>query len=277
MHNLTLLRGRRERFAARISVDAKSRAIDLLLLVFQALDFLYFPGRSVFGRGGFRFQHPEMARSVHYLARRGLVERRRDAEGWVYALTSAGRQRLNRGIDPVACWERRWDGRWRQVIFDLPARKKALRARLLRWLRANRFGYLQDSVWITPDPLDLSQSAFRDLGVMADMAVFMESRVVAVSSNGAVVAASWNLEEMGKAYGRHTRFLTRARGVIGALASPVELGTLLREEDRLWHAALDADPLLPKALWPESYPGASALEARGKFFRSLRKQASVCG
>ena len=205
-------------------MDAKSRAIDLLLLVFQALDFLYFPGRTVFGRGGYRFSSLEMARSVHYLTRRGLVEKRRDAEGWVYALTASGRQRLNRGIDPVARWNRRWDGRWRQVIFDLPARKKALRARLLRWLRANRFGYLQDSVWITPDPLDLSHSAFRDLGMMADMAVFMDSRV-------------------------------------------------LSEEDRLWWAALDTDPLLPKPLYLEAYPGISALNARKKFFRSLRKRA----
>ncbi|MFZ4694075.1 MAG: hypothetical protein ACOYMV_03025 [Verrucomicrobiia bacterium] len=254
-------------------MDAKSRAIDLLLLVFQALDFLYFPGRTVFGRGGYRFSSLEMARSVHYLTRRGLVEKRRDAEGWVYALTASGRQRLNRGIDPVARWNRRWDGRWRQVIFDLPARKKALRARLLRWLRANRFGYLQDSVWITPDPLDLSHSAFRDLGMMADMAVFMDSRVTAVSSNASVVAAAWNFKEIEKAYARHAKFLDKASIEVGIPKSPEALAQVLSEEDRLWWAALDTDPLLPKTLCLDAYPGVSALNARKKFFRSLRKRA----
>lgn len=254
-------------------MSAQDRAIDLILLACQALDFLYFPGRYLSGSRFNHFRRREYGRSLDYLRTKGFVETRRDATGWICALTAAGRARLSRGVDPAERWARRWDGRWRQVIFDIPVRQKGLRVKLLRWLRANRFGYLQDSVWVTPDPLDLSHSAFRNLHVMADMAVFMESRVVAASSNRAVVASSWDLGRMTKAYARHARFLSAARA--GPPSTPSELGKTLCEEDRLWHAALGADPLLPKVLWPEPYPGVGALAARRRFFEFLQEQASA--
>ena len=42
------------------------------------------------------------------------------------------------------------------VVFDLPEAKNKLRVRLRRFLQEQHFGYLQNSVWITPDPLEVS-------------------------------------------------------------------------------------------------------------------------
>ncbi len=45
---------------------------------------------------------------------------------------------------------RRWDGRWRVVIFDIPERRRATRNRLRGFVQEYGFVRLQDSVWAYP-------------------------------------------------------------------------------------------------------------------------------
>ena len=45
---------------------------------------------------------------------------------------------------------KRWDGRWRVLIFDIPQRRKGLRDQMRRMLRGLGFVRLQDSVWAYP-------------------------------------------------------------------------------------------------------------------------------
>jgi DNA-binding transcriptional regulator PaaX len=45
---------------------------------------------------------------------------------------------------------KRWDGRWRVLIFDIPERRRVLRDKVRRTLAAVGFIRLQDSVWIYP-------------------------------------------------------------------------------------------------------------------------------
>jgi DNA-binding transcriptional regulator PaaX len=45
---------------------------------------------------------------------------------------------------------KRWDGRWRVLIFDIPEHRKGLRDKVRRTLMTVGFVRLQDSVWIYP-------------------------------------------------------------------------------------------------------------------------------
>ncbi len=45
---------------------------------------------------------------------------------------------------------RRWDEKWRVLIFDIPEKRKNLRVRLRSTLQALGFSRLQDSVWVYP-------------------------------------------------------------------------------------------------------------------------------
>ncbi len=49
---------------------------------------------------------------------------------------------------------RRWDKKWRMLIFDIPEYRKPLRDRVRRTLMAIGFVRLQDSVWVYPYPCD---------------------------------------------------------------------------------------------------------------------------
>src|SRR6266581_1746092 len=90
--------------------------------------------------------------SLRSLARSGYVTVEGQGGARTVKFTERGRLAALGGVDPVARWGRSWDRKWRLLIFDLPASQMELRQRLWRWLRSQRFGYLQQSVWISPDP-----------------------------------------------------------------------------------------------------------------------------
>ncbi|MBI2025406.1 hypothetical protein HYT04_01300 [Candidatus Kaiserbacteria bacterium] len=46
--------------------------------------------------------------------------------------------------------KKKWDGRWRMVVFDVPERRRRVRIRLCAVMREIGFVRLQDSVWVYP-------------------------------------------------------------------------------------------------------------------------------
>lgn len=49
---------------------------------------------------------------------------------------------------------RRWDGRWRVIVFDIPEARRADRQRVRQMLLGLGFARLQDSVWAHPYPCE---------------------------------------------------------------------------------------------------------------------------
>lgn len=64
---------------------------------------------------------------------------------------------------------KRWDGRWRVVLFDIPERRRGIRNRLRLFMQEYGFVRLQDSVWIYPyDCEDLIALAKANLHIGID-------------------------------------------------------------------------------------------------------------
>ncbi len=72
----------------------------------------------------------------------------------IVRLTAQGSLACRANLDPERLWSRPWDGTWRIVAFDIPETDSKIRAQLRRKLHELRFGWLQNSVWISPDPTD---------------------------------------------------------------------------------------------------------------------------
>ena len=73
-------------------------------------------------------------------------------EGRGLAITPRGEARL-RFLEPkvsLPSKPRRWDGKWRVLIFDIPERRNSLRKKIRITLIAIGFVRLQDSVWVYP-------------------------------------------------------------------------------------------------------------------------------
>lgn len=121
----------------------------------------FFPG---FKKGA-RFNYK--AKSVlGRLADKGCIQFI-EKNGKRYArITEKGEQMLRFETEKTAmAKKRRWDRRWRIVIFDIPERRKSVRSKLRRYMQEYGFVRLQDSVWVYPhdceDLIALVKANFR--------------------------------------------------------------------------------------------------------------------
>lgn len=211
--------------------------------------------------------HNRLGRRLAELERQKLVERRPgSAGGRIVRLTREGVWRALGGRDPATQWGRSWDGRWRMVLFDLPAEQSKLRQQLRRVLHVNHFGYLQDSVWITPDSVLAVRANLRDTKVDPAAVLVMEGRPAAGESDAEIVQAAWNFPEINRRYEQYLRL------VRGAPPGASGFRAWALRENELWKKAVQFDPLLPTALLPKVYAGLDAFETRKRILGILKTQ-----
>jgi len=196
-------------------------------------------------------------RQLWNLERRNLLERNNEAGGRVeYRLSERGRVTALGGRDPAAAWDRPWDGHWRLVLFDLPESRSATRTKLRRFLKDRGFGYLQDSVWITPDPLGPLMKPWSGVGRDVESLITLEAQPCLGESTADIVAGAWNFEPINTLYAKCLTALEqfpRQRPLTRKLAAP--LRRWARSEREAWLQAVSNDPLLPRALLPKDYLG----------------------
>lgn len=121
----------------------------------------YFPGY----KKGAKFNY-QAKTALGRLAAKGLVVFV-EKDGKRYArITEKGERMLQMETEKTAiAKKRRWDRRWRVVIFDIPERRKSVRVSLRRFMGEYGFVRLQDSVWVYPydceDLIALVKANFR--------------------------------------------------------------------------------------------------------------------
>ena len=110
------------------------------------------------------------------LARKGLLK----FEGNHYSVTTTGEKILEhwRHTDFKLIKPKKWDQKWRIVIFDIPERKKRIRNEIREIFRAAGFERLQDSVWVYPyDCEDIIGLLKTDYGVGKEMLYIIADRI----------------------------------------------------------------------------------------------------
>ena len=173
---------------------------------------------------------------LRLLERARLVERHRTGNASSYRVTEAGRRAVGGGCDPKERWDRSWDGHWRLALFDVPTPSHSSRVRLWRWMRQRRFGYLQNSVWITPDPVDLTQVPLKQKEAGADVFLCLEARPSAGFSDSGIVQAAWDFQAINGAYQAHLDILDEAGGLLGSDVSTAQARRWLTRERMAWLA-----------------------------------------
>jgi len=203
-------------------------------------------------------------RQLAVLEQQQLLEARQDSSGSrLHRLTEAGRLIALGSRDPVARWKRRWDGKWRMVLFDVPQSRASDRVRLRRSLADRGFGYLQDSVWITPDVLTGDREVLATGPVDVESLLLLEARPCAGESNADIVAGAWDFDAINRRYERHAQVLERLpRQAITGEPAARQLHRWFRDERLAWTEAMQLDPLLPEGLHPADYPGVKAWTRR---------------
>ncbi|MEK7461811.1 MAG: hypothetical protein AAB586_01940 [Patescibacteria group bacterium] len=93
-------------------------------------------------------QKEYISSSASKLTKRGLLS----YDGRQYCLTPDGEKILRRWqfADFRLQKPKKWDKKWRVIIFDIPEKKKHIRNQITMFFRQAEFLRLQDSVWIYP-------------------------------------------------------------------------------------------------------------------------------
>ena len=169
------------------------------------------------------------------------------------------------GRDPEACWNRRWDGRWRLVLFDVPRTCNSKRDKFRRYLQSRGFGYLQNSVWITPDSVSEERGLLSGLSADVESLIWFEARPCAGETDAEIVVGAWDFAGINRCYTVCQQVLDRCPyHCLKTKAAAVEFHHWFSKEREAWLNAVSLDPLLPKRLLPDSYLGCKAWRKRLK-------------
>jgi phenylacetic acid degradation operon negative regulatory protein len=211
---------------------------------------------------------------LHRLERRRWIERKAGApKDRMYRLTEQGRLYVLGGRDPEQRWKRFWDGQWRMVLFDVPLGKDAQRRRLWSYLRDKGFGYLQNSVWITPDPLEEEREILGREGINVESLILLDARPCAGETDEQIVAGAWDFERINNRYADHLKVLKhRPTGSLRSEAAAIALQRWAANEHEAWLNAVTKDPLLPENILPSDYLGKRAWQRRKEVLQQAGHQ-----
>lgn len=101
---------------------------------------------AYFGGGDYTLKKSELALAFKRLRERGLVDFVSD-EKLAYRLTDQGRQKAV--MQSLAVDDKKWDGKWRVVIWDIPEKRRSARDLLRYQLKSWGFTPWQQSIWVT--------------------------------------------------------------------------------------------------------------------------------
>lgn len=120
-------------------------------------------------------QRYEVDRALRGLIRRGFVEEVVRRRRVYYQITDRGREYLMKREFTQTEFEKpkKWDGRWRLIVFDVSERRRHLRDMLRRHFQHLGLQPIQKSVWLFPYPCDdLVRLIKVDLGLGRDVQYF---------------------------------------------------------------------------------------------------------
>ncbi len=101
-------------------------------------------------------QKQTIRRTIGRLIRQGYIQK----EGDRYRITDSGRKRLDQALRTAQLTlvqkvrSKKWDKKWRIVIFDVKEKRRSVRDELRSLLITTGFVKLQDSVWVYPHRCD---------------------------------------------------------------------------------------------------------------------------
>ncbi|WBB61867.1 PaaX family transcriptional regulator [Streptomyces sp. WMMC500] len=215
--------------------------------------------------------------TISRLARRGVLEGRREGRHSAYRLTDAAAAHLYTGGREIAAFGRggdSWDGRWTLVAFSMPQAKSTQRRAMRDHLRWRGYAPLYDGVWVSPRGLTTRERAVLAELAFGAMSVFRARHLELETGAARNPVDAWDVAGIAEQYSvfirRWSRRLPRvAAGTISGTAA-VRLRTEVMDTYRRFPVL---DPLLPVELLPRGWPRARAREVFAAVYDGLAEPA----
>lgn len=156
-------------------------------------------------------------------------------------LTSAGKKNLIRDFPLFSLRKKKWDGKWRIVIYDIPDEKKWLREQLQRKLKELGFGMIKESTYITPFDVAEDLREFIIAQKLDEFVFVCVARQIFAGDEKFLAEKIWNLEKLNEEYFK--------------LYQKIKEGKNKDEIFSDYEEILRRDPFLPKEFLPDDWLG----------------------
>lgn len=201
-----------------------------------------------------KLQRQRAANVAYQLKKTGYIEKVIDKNGEVYfRFTDKGKTRLIREIPLLRFQTKPWDGKWRQVVFDIPEEMRAKREKLRDKLLSLGFGMLQRSVYITPFDISEQVADFLEEHNLSEYAVVFEMERLSGESEKELANVVWKLDDLHR---RYLDFVMKWERLLEATNE--EILKKFEAFQGEYFSILLADPGLPRELLPDDWLSSQA-------------------
>ena len=196
--------------------------------------------------------------SLYQLASRlikvGEIEKK-VKNGEVYLqLTSKGGKFFDELLSLKKLSERRWDGWWRLVIFDIKEIDRKTRDLLRRKLKSWGFAMWQESIYISPHPLLDEVNEFLKSRGLFPRVVCLEAKRIGIKNEKKFAWVIFKLARLQKSYQKLNQTIEKLlKKYQQGLVREKKFKEAVAEIFRRYEILVFDDPFLPKELLPDSW------------------------
>lgn len=234
---------------------------------------------AIYGARAFLFNRTRpnsraLDQAVGRLERQGLIVLRKGLDTPVLRLAEDAAGLLDDYFFPEKFWNRKWSGIWYLLMYDIPEKDRHYRNTVRQFLKRQRMGCFQKSVWIAsrdirPQYADLDEGA-----ALGAFACLFEARTVLGMAPEQVVAEAWNFDRL---YEIQKRFCEVYSSNLQILNEAVSMNVdalmqLAFEELSAYRSAMVLDPLLPDRLLPADYKGKEVYRIHREAVDAIRQK-----
>ena len=134
---------------------------------------------------------------------------------------------------------------------------------------------MQNSVWLSPDPLEEERRVLAGGVINVESLVLFEGRAIAGETSEQIVAGAWDFDGINQRYLRYLKILDqRPRLIAIDKVAATKFLRWLSQERKNWCDAVTSDPLLPARLLPPNYLGQKAWRRRMKAINEVAANGS---
>lgn len=210
-----------------------------------------------------RYKRNNFSQLVWRNLRTGYIEKiLKDGKPY-FRLTSSGKNKITRDFPLLKLHQRKWDRKWRIVIFDIEEVNRQTRERFRHKLKELGFGMLQESVFISPYDIARDFAEFIESQGLKESSYVLEVSNIVLGDIRLLVNKVWGLAKINNEY--------------ESIIQKIEENNLISNSDRInklnndmdgekikdiakviWNKYLEIvleDPFLPKDLLPLDWEG----------------------
>jgi DNA-binding transcriptional regulator PaaX len=217
-------------------------------------------------------------RALDRLSEQGLIVKGRGLDTPVLRISEEGADSLEAYFRPDKWWNRKWSGIWYLLVYDVPEADRPYRNVLRQFLKKQRMGCFQKSVWITPHDIRPQYDDLKEAAALGAFACLFEARTVLGMSAEQVVRESWDFDRLYEIQKRFCEVYSENLEILQGSVS-FDVNSLMRlaaEEIDAYRSAFVLDPLLPGALLPRDYKGKEAHSLHLKITNQIRTNLLMC-